>query len=129
MKRIVGTTAATLAALATIGFGTASAQAGPPPIAPPAPGQAGPGANCGFVTTAAHRQEMIIVEAGTVFCPRVRDVYNQYFRALAAGRGPGAGAGPIQIDEWTCSTNQDIMAPFNRCDSKFGQRTIGQFGP
>lgn len=119
-----------LAAVAALGLGATAAHASPVPVAPPAGVTASPGQNCGFVTTPAHRQEMILVEQGTVNCARIRDVYNRYFQVLSRGRAPGAGAGPVQVDEWTCATNQDVMAPFNRCDSAtLGQRTVGQFGP
>jgi hypothetical protein len=85
---------AAAAALVTgCGHSAAPAAAKAVPSPPPA---------CGSVKTHANVPVQIEVAKGKVACADAMAVERSYTAAIAQGRAPGNGAGPVQVSGWTC---------------------------
>jgi hypothetical protein len=85
---------------------------------------AGPGAECGTVTTAAGLPATARIVRGTLACATVTRVFTDYYTALARGQAPGnGGGGPVPVDGWTCQSAPAQAAPVSTCDNNGSEIT------
>jgi hypothetical protein len=94
----LGLLVAATALLAGCGHPGPAAGAGPashPPASHPA-------TLCGSAKTPANVPVKIEVAKGTVACADAMTIEKSYTAAVAQGRAPGNGRGPVKISGWTC---------------------------
>jgi hypothetical protein len=61
-----------------------------------------PAVSCGSTKTPANVPVKIEVAKGKVACPDAMAVERAYTTAVAQGRAPGNGRGPVQVSGWRC---------------------------
>ncbi len=66
------------------------------------PATSHPATLCGSARTPANVPVKIEVAKGTVACADAMTIEKSYTAAVAQGRAPGNGRGPVKISGWTC---------------------------
>jgi hypothetical protein len=61
-----------------------------------------PATPCGSAKTPANVPVKIEVAKGKVSCPEALTIERAYTTAVAQGRAPGNGRGPVQVSGWKC---------------------------
>jgi hypothetical protein len=61
-----------------------------------------PATPCGSAKTPANVPVQIEVAKGKVACPEALTIERAYTSAVAQGRAPGNGRGPVQVSGWKC---------------------------
>ena len=61
-----------------------------------------PATPCGSAKTPANVPVQIEVAKGKVACPEAMTIERAYTSAVAQGRAPGNGRGPVQVSGWKC---------------------------